>query len=72
MREVLRNGNERKDAYHTAKEKELFQIRWVIGMHGPKFVCLSPKPFFFEALGTMEEIGVKAGCRPECFTPVLL
>ncbi len=48
------------DAYHTAKEKELFKIMWVGGMHGPKFVVWA-QSFFIEALGTMEEIGVNAG-----------
>jgi hypothetical protein len=38
MREVLWKENERKDAYHTAKEKERFQIMWANGMHGPEFV----------------------------------
>jgi hypothetical protein len=59
MRVVLWNENDKKDAYHTAKKKERFQIMWVNGMHGPEFV-VEPK-LFFEALGTMEEIGVKAG-----------
>jgi hypothetical protein len=62
MREVLWKENERNDAYHTAKEKERFQIMWANGMHGPEFVVWAHTFFFFEALGTMEEIGGKAGC----------
>lgn len=34
-----------------------------------RICCLGPNLFFFEALGTMEEIGVKAGL---CLTGVLL
>ena len=72
MREVLWKENERNDAYHTAKEKERFQIMWANGMHGPEFVVWAHTFFFLKLSARWRKSEEKPIADRGSVTPVLL